>query len=117
MQEGEPFSEEATHFTKELVLQREVGARGAGAGAGGANCLTKGLRADAAGGGFPWHRNCHIHVSPSVPAAGFGSGHSQGDAGAAVSVLCARGGREPCATAGHGTLVPQEWCFVLEANA
>uniref|UniRef100_A0A8B9IG62 Staphylococcal nuclease and tudor domain containing 1 n=1 Tax=Anser cygnoides TaxID=8845 RepID=A0A8B9IG62_ANSCY len=33
VQEGEPFSEEATHFTKELVLQREVGARGAGAGA------------------------------------------------------------------------------------
>lgn len=31
VQEGEPFSEEATHFTKELVLQREVGARGAGA--------------------------------------------------------------------------------------
>lgn len=30
VQEGEPFSEEATHFTKELVLQREVGAaRGA----------------------------------------------------------------------------------------
>lgn len=26
VQEGEPFSEEATHFTKELVLQREVGA-------------------------------------------------------------------------------------------
>lgn len=25
MQEGEPFSEEATLFTKELVLQREVG--------------------------------------------------------------------------------------------
>uniref|UniRef100_A0A8B9PVJ1 Staphylococcal nuclease and tudor domain containing 1 n=1 Tax=Apteryx owenii TaxID=8824 RepID=A0A8B9PVJ1_APTOW len=25
VQEGEPFSEEATHFTKELVLQREVG--------------------------------------------------------------------------------------------
>lgn len=37
--------------------------------------------------------------------------------GAAVSVLCARGGQEPCATTGHGTLVPQEWCFVLEANA
>ncbi|NXA56365.1 SND1 protein, partial [Nothocercus julius] len=28
VQEGEPFSEEATHFTKELVLQREVGTRG-----------------------------------------------------------------------------------------
>lgn len=46
VQEGEPFSEEATHFTKELVLQREVGdaqrrggrgaaARRRGAGAGG----------------------------------------------------------------------------------
>ncbi|KAM6096300.1 staphylococcal nuclease domain-containing protein 1 [Chlamydotis macqueenii] len=34
VQEGEPFSEEAAHFTKELVLQREVGGRrrgGAGA--------------------------------------------------------------------------------------
>lgn len=35
MQEGEPFSEEATHFTKELVLQREVGMRpGCGTGEG-----------------------------------------------------------------------------------
>ncbi|KAF1578773.1 UNVERIFIED_CONTAM: Staphylococcal nuclease domain-containing protein 1, partial [Eudyptes pachyrhynchus] len=41
VQEGEPFSEEATHFTKELVLQREVGDARQRGGWGGCGTLAR----------------------------------------------------------------------------